>query len=103
MEYDVMAESGAIDFGASGAAEILQNVRTILTTPLGSVPLDRVFGIDFSMLDGPINEATRARLAAAIVNGINKHEPRCSVTKVTFQEDQLNGRLIPKVRVKINE
>ena len=34
--------------------EILQNVRTILATPVGSVPLDRDFGVDMRFIDRPL-------------------------------------------------
>lgn len=44
-EYLVNLKQG-IDFAPSSEiAEILQNVRTILTTRLGSVPLERDFGL----------------------------------------------------------
>ena len=44
-----------VDFNpASVVAEVLQNVRTILSTRKGSVPLDRDFGISWEYLDRPI-------------------------------------------------
>lgn len=64
MTYDVLAMPvQGIDFApTSEAAEILQNIRTIITTTKYSVPLDRDFGINADMLDLPINVA-QARAA----------------------------------------
>lgn len=100
--YDVTAEAGrGIDFAPeTEAAEILQNVRTILATTVGSVPLDRAFGVDASCLDRPMAKA-RAMLASEIIMKIRKYEPRVTVTSVDFEED-MDGILRPKVQVKIN-
>lgn len=81
--------------------EILQNVRTILSTPKFSVPLDRDFGIDIGLLDKPIPVA-KARLSSEIILVIKKYEPRVKVTKITFEGD-IDGKLKPKVQVMINE
>jgi phage baseplate assembly protein W len=102
MELDVTATLERIDFApASLATEIMQNVRTILATPKYSVPLDRLFGVDAAMLDRPTPKATAA-LQAEIVAAVRRYEPRCKVTRVTFVGD-MDGRLTPKVRVRINE
>jgi len=44
-----------IVFGLADVAEVMQNVRIILTTRKGTVPLDRDFGISQEFLDSPIN------------------------------------------------
>ncbi|WP_342449203.1 GPW/gp25 family protein [Acetomicrobium sp. S15 = DSM 107314] len=80
---------------------MLQNVRTILTTIRGSVPLDREFGIDGTLIDQPTPVA-RAKLTGEIVAALNQYEPRVKVVKVTFTEDG-DGRLIPSIRVRIDE
>ncbi|WP_412060348.1 hypothetical protein [Rubrivirga sp. IMCC45206] len=43
----------------------LQRVRLKLSTPRGSVPLDRTFGMDPSILDAPVSSAARLRVAVA--------------------------------------
>lgn len=83
------------------AFEILQNVRTILSTPKFSVPLDRDFGINTTLLDKPTPIA-KAKLSSEIILAIKKYEPRAKITKITFTGD-MDGKLQPKVQVMINE
>jgi len=99
----VMAELDGVDFlPPSEELEILQNVRTILTTLKRTVPLDRDFGIDVNALDAPIGTA-QARLSAALVEAVQKYEPRVSVTNVIFDCDEEDGTVDVGVEVKINE
>lgn len=101
MEYDVLAGLYKIDFApASELAEILQNVRTIISTPKYSVPLNRRIGLSMSWLDDPLPVA-QAKLTAEIVSELPKWEPRVRVTQVTYVQDGINGILVPKVRVSI--
>jgi uncharacterized protein len=99
-EYLVTASTRAINFGATGNEEILQNVRYIINTPKYSVPLDREFGVDASILDKPLPIA-KAKMAAEIVNAISKYETRVGITGVTFTGDAETGKLVPKVKVYI--
>lgn len=101
MEYEV-TELSQVDFGATGVNEILQNVRTIISTPKYSVPLNREFGVDTTMLDAPIPVA-QAKLTAQIVAAVHKWEPRATVTRVTYEGEAQDGILRPKVRVRISE
>lgn len=103
MEYEVLATLGEIDFAPpSELAEILQNVRTILTTPKYSVPLNREFGVTATWLDDPMPVA-QAKLIAEIVMAVQQWEPRVRVTQVTFEGDAQEGILRPKVRVRVIE
>ena len=102
LEYVVVAKPGEIDFGATGMTEIMQNVRTIVTTALGSVPLDRGFGVDQSDVDSPLMVA-QARLTALIIEAVQINEPRVEVTGVSFDSDNLDGRLLPSIRVRLRE
>lgn len=98
---DVMAELSEIDFSpATTIKEILQNVRTILTTAKYTVPLDREFGLDASILDAPI-AVVRAKLTAEIIQAVETYEPRVKVTKVNYEGDGEEGVLTPKVQVRI--
>lgn len=104
MEIELTATpSTAVNFApASTAEEILQNVRTILATPVYSVPLDRAFGVNAELLDLPLPVA-KAKLTAEIVQAIQKSEPRVEVTRVSFTGEAIAGRLQPTVRLRLKE
>lgn len=103
MEISLIAgQTNEIDFAPSTEyAEILQNIRTILATPVFSVPLDRDFGIDLTFLDKPMPVA-RAKAATELIQKIRQYEPRVEVTSVTWEAEE-DGILKPKVQVKIVE
>jgi hypothetical protein len=114
MEINInnLTQIGAVNWApATVVEEVIQNVRTILTTTVYSVPLDRMFGLNPDMLDLPLPLAM-ARLTAEIVAVVEKFEPRAAVTKVMFgavkaQEDKeaeaMDGRLSPTVSLRIKE
>ena len=80
--------------------EILQNIRTIISTPKFSVPLDRDFGVDASFVDAP-TLAAQAMITSEIFTAIKKYEPRVTVTNIDWEAD-IDGVLKPKVQVIIN-
>lgn len=75
---------------SSELEEILQNVKTILATVKGTVPLDRDFGVDHRILDLPVSVA-QAKISAAIVKAINKFEPRARVQKIFYDNTPTNA------------
>jgi len=94
-----------IEIGAEGLAEILQNVRIILTTPVGSVPLDRDFGVSWMFIDQPTPKAM-AEAKVEIVEKLERYEPRVKVTEVSFVKaprDAEEGCLFPRVRIMLKE
>lgn len=85
--------------------EILQNVRTILATRKGSVPLDREFGLTWRLLDAPA-PVVQMQIQSEIIDAIETYEPRAKVKSVEFkdsQTDSLEGVLMPIVTVSIGE
>ena len=89
-KYRVGQQSIDVDFAPEGVMEILQNVRTILATRKGSVPLDRDFGISWDNVDQSLPAA--------------KMLMRSEVTSVDFAEDvegAMDGVLKPIVTVQI--
>lgn len=99
---DITAESQEIVFNpATELEEIIQNVRTILTTFKKSVPMDRDFGINASVVDLPI-AAAQAAMTADIVAAINRYEPRARVVSVSYEGTEMDGIVRPKVRIKVN-
>ena len=100
--YEVTTDYKPLNMLARGVEEILQNIAIILSSPKGSVTLDRNFGIDMSALDLPLEMAENI-CTAQIIEAIQDYEPRVKVTKVTYEKDHLTGRLRPKVMVLMNE
>ena len=91
----------AIDFAPGIVVEeVLQNVRTIITTIRGSIPLDCAFGIDGEVVDLPINVA-KAKLTNEIFRAVRLYEPRAVIESITFEGD-ISGRLVPTVKVSVN-
>ncbi len=101
--YSITAnDSTDIDLApASTIAEIVQNVRTIIGTVKYSIPLDRSFGIDGSVVDMPIQQA-QAYMTNEIFQAIRRYEPRVILEGVSFTAD-VSGKLTPTVEVTINE
>lgn len=86
----------SFSYGAGAErTEILRNVRTILTTPLGTCPLYREFGLDTACLDEPVNLAQNL-FAAAAMEAIERWEPRVTVTEAALGADA-DGHLKAKV------
>lgn len=79
-------------------SEISENINNIISTPEGTVPFDRDFGIDTSLLDEPINLA-QGLITVEIIKKVQLYEPRVNVKEVIFITDDDNN-LIPKVRVE---
>lgn len=105
MKYQVMLD-GSVDFAPqSEVAEILQNVRTILNTRIGTVPLARDFGVSWEHVDKPYPIA-KAMMAASVVDAIEEFEPRARVESVEFEETEasaMDGILVPRVVISIGD
>lgn len=103
MNYTVKAQkqSGLVLVPESTVASVLQNVRVIISTIQGEVPLDRTFGLAGKFLDKPINVA-QAILVTEVLEALEAREPRAQLVSATFELDEDNpGKLIPVVEVKI--
>ena len=83
--------------------EILQNVRVLLSTIRGTVPLDRELGLTNSFIDEP-SPRGMMQLAILAIETIQDYEPRVEVTEIDFEPrmvDAMDGRLFPAVKVRI--
>jgi hypothetical protein len=89
---------GDIDFGAVGRNEIFQNIKYIVLTEFFSVPLDREFGMDYSMVDRPMRIA-EAILSQEVAMKITLYEPRAQFREINYEENMLAGKLSPTVKV----
>lgn len=75
--------------------EVDQNIKCILTTLAGTVPLDREFGLDSSSTDLP-TPFLQSQMTNKIIAAIQDFEPRAVVDNVTYDID-VNGKVTPKV------
>jgi len=85
--------------GLEGVEEILQNVRVILDTPKGTLPLDRNFGIDWSLVDLPTPVAVQ-KLKAEVVATVERYEPRVKITEIEISPNE-DGKLIIRLKGRI--
>lgn len=85
----------AYTFASDALAELDRKITLLLTTPVGTMPLDREFGTDWSFLDMP-SEMAKSLFAAETAEKIQTFIPEVRVDAVewTVSED---GTLIPKV------
>jgi hypothetical protein len=90
--------SGDIDFGATGRNEIFQNIKFIVLTEYFSVPLDREFGMDYSMVDKPMHIA-EAVFSQEVAMRISLYEPRAQFRSIEFTRDEMVGKLSPNIAV----
>ena len=90
-----------IDFGATGAQEVLQNVGIILATRAGTVPLDRQFGLSWDQVDDPRPIAAQ-QLKAEVAEAIAEHEPRATAQQIEVAASGPDGRLEPTVTISID-
>lgn len=100
--YSIMIKSSEINFSPTTVLEeIFQNVNTIVSTSIYTVPLFREFGVKSTYLDEP-TPISKARFINEVVEKVERFEPRVIVEEVNFTEDEImDGRLIPIVKIKI--
>jgi phage baseplate assembly protein W len=83
---------------------VLQNVYNILSTPIGSQPLQRAFGLEMVWIGQPGNIGTlQARVAMLLA--ISLWEPRAEVNAIVFElntNDLLNGVYTVQLQLTIN-
>jgi hypothetical protein len=78
----------------SATNHIIQSVRDILITPVGSRVMRRDYGSElFYLIDQPQHQATRLRLMAATVQALINWEPRITITRVDVLGGGMNGAL----------
>ena len=99
-EHDVyLTPSGIVFAPVNETQEILQNVLTICLTQKYTVPMDRLLGMSGEALDEAVSRV-RAKYKREVVEAVKKYEPRARVSAIDFRAD-LNGRIVPRIRVKI--
>jgi len=85
----------------SELTEVVQNVQTLLSTHVFSVPLDRRLGISWDAIDEPLDGSSESILQEELLNAIQTYEPRAIVNSVEFTYDPQKERMIPVVDISI--
>ncbi len=101
--YTISADSRpALELGAEDTVKsVMQSIKIILTTPRGTVPMYRGFGVNMDFLDLP-GPAAEQMARAEIREAIETWEPRATVKRITFSRSEaVTGKLIPTVEVEI--
>ena len=88
-----------INFAPSEREEIMQNVRTIITTMKKSIPMFREFGIG-NILDQPIN-IVQARITSQVADAIKRYEPRAKLISIDYNGIIIDGELNPIVTIEV--
>lgn len=104
-EFEIVADLKNVVFSpVNTTQEIIQNVRTIISTRKGTVPLDRNFGLDWGFVDQPL-AVSQAMLSAEVIQQVKKYEPRATVIRVGFDptSNAADGQLMPVVVIGVNE
>jgi Bacteriophage baseplate protein W len=94
------AELAGMDWDSTGTKEVLHNIVAIITTEIGTVPLDRNFGLDDSIIDLPINLAIPF-MRQEIFLKVRHYEPRAQIHSIRFEGDPAQGTLKPILSVSI--
>lgn len=94
------SEAPAIDWAATGAAEVAQNVFTLINTMKYEVAYDRTLGIRRDFVDMPLQESV-ALATAQIYAVIDEREPRAAVQSVKHIGVSEDGELTFRVVVDV--
>ena len=79
-----------------GTERLRTRLRTLFTTPQGTVAFDRNFGVDYGILDLPMT-AARARIAVEFREKQARYLPEIEDMQVSFSGDLESGEIFPKV------
>lgn len=99
MRMYIITPKNTIDYGAEGVAATLQTARFLLTTILNSCPMDREFG-----WEPPVDELSETAVSlysARIIELLERNISGLRVEDVIFEGNILEGTLIPRVKVVI--
>ncbi len=98
---EISAEFVGFDYmDSSELEEIKRNIECLLSTPAGTWPGDRNFGINMEYvgMPGPI---AQNQIALEITDKIDEYEPRVVVVSITSEHNE--GHIKNIVRVGVNE
>ncbi len=79
--------------------EVRRCIAMLYSTPAGTVALDRDLGLDWNVLDLPIEQA-KGRLTIEIIEKTRRYEPRVEVMKIQWTQNS-EGKLKGKVALQL--
>lgn len=82
------------------AKDVKKCLSVLFSTRVGTLAMDRDFGLSWDFLDKP-TEIAKAEISAEVMLKVAKYEPRAKVESITFSGAAAEGRMIPKVEVSI--
>lgn len=89
----------SLNEGGTLAEDVRRCLSVLFQSRVGTVALDRDFGLDWKFLDLP-TEASKAACAAEIITKVDTYEPRAAVERVTFTGSTA-GVFRPRVEVTL--
>lgn len=90
------------DYDSPEAEDILRCLETLYSTRKGSQPLDRNLGLDWSFIDKPLPVAQQ-EYAFEVIKKTKEYEPRVKVQDVTYEFDEINGKMKPVITLEKGE
>lgn len=82
--------------------QIAESIQIVLNTPIGSIPSNRLFGIDMTYLHLP-TIAAKSAYASAASEAIDRFVPGIRVNQVTFDDAAPPNTLLPTIEVTYYE
>lgn len=94
----IIENTEGIIFKPNKKEATIQGVRTLVSTPIGSVPLMRDFGIDFSFIDKPADVAMQL-FSAEVYKALAKYFPEEKIKRIEYEkkENAIFGQFYPKI------
>lgn len=80
--------------------EIIEDLKFLYTTPVGSIPLNRDFGIEQDFLSYP-EPIAKNMLSVEVIKKTEQYEPRVFVESVTFKKN--DETIIPVIQISMLE
>lgn len=90
-----------IESGNDITEEEIDNLLTLYNTPMGTIPMEREKGIDFSYVDMP-EMVAQNMFAAEVIQKTKKYSNNIEATSVSF-ESQEDGVMNAKVVIQRGE
>lgn len=78
------------------SSNIINSLKMLITTPVGTVALDRDYGLDMSFCDMPLHRA-KQKFSTELITKIRKYEPRVQIKKIEFIAVATNDKITPKI------